>query len=366
MELNRSAIAAYLSEWLDAPVELLAVSPLGQPETAIELGSVAGRKVYGYGTPLLLRYCVAGVEQRAVLRTMAANPFGHERRADRAAGLIQCFDSFNTLPNHVRARDIGMVSANGCLRSLPPGEEFFLLTDYAPGQLYADELRRICASGLLDDGDRSRARQLAIYLAKIHAVKRDEPDLYLRHLRDVFGSGEGIAGLLDSYPPDFALASPAWLEAVERDCVVWRWRLKRETGRLSQIHGDFHPFNTLFDEGDVLTMLDRSRGPWGEPADDVACMAINYLFFSLQRSGSLAPPFSELWDGFWATYLAHSGDERLLRVIQPFFVWRALVLASPVWYDVEPAVRKSLFAFVENVLRDRVFDPWLATTYLRG
>src|SRR5690606_37885002 len=102
----------------------------------------------------------------------------------------------------------------------------FLLTDYAPGRLYADDLRRLVATGALTERDRRRAHQLALYLAEIHAVRRDEPMLYQRHLRDLFGSGEGIAGLLDSYPADFALASPAWLEEVERRCVEWRWRLK--------------------------------------------------------------------------------------------------------------------------------------------
>ena len=36
-----------------------------------------------------------------------------------------------------------------------------------------------------------------------------------------------------------------------------------------------------------LLVLDRSRGEWGEPADDVTSLTMNYLFFSLQRSGRL-------------------------------------------------------------------------------
>lgn len=368
MHPNRSAIAAYLAERHGTPVELIAISSLGGTEAATErpAGAAPPLKSYGYGKPLLLRYRVAGVEQRAVLRTVAPNGFGHERRADRAAELLLAYDSFNTLPSHVRAQDIGVIAADGGLRSLPPGEEFFLLTDYAPGRLYADDLRRLVATGALTERDRRRAHQLALYLAEIHAVRRDEPMLYQRHLRDLFGSGEGIAGLLDSYPADFALVSPAWLEEVERRCVEWRWRLKAHPERLAQIHGDFHPFNLLFDDEDGLTLLDRSRGPWGEPADDVSCMAINYLFFSLQRAGTLAPPFSELWDSFWSTYLTHSGDDGLLHVVQPFFVWRALVVASPVWYNVADQVRQALFSFISNVLQERRFDPWLAAAYLKG
>lgn len=365
MQLDRSTIAAYLSERCGGPVELASVTPLGGP-AAPESAADARLKAYGYGEPLLLRYRFAGAEHAAVLRTMSPNAFGHERRADRAAGLILSYDGFNTLPRHVRARDIGLVGPDGRPRSLPPGEEFFLLTDYAPGRLYAADLQRLARGGALADGDVARAHDLAVYLAQIHAVKRDEPALYYRHLRDVFGSGEGIAGLLDSYPADFVIADAAWREAVERRCVEWRWRLKRSPERLAQIHGDFHPYNILFDEGHQLALLDRSRGPWGEPADDVSCLAINYLFFSLQRAGTLAPPFSELWDVFWETYLMRSGDERLLRAVSPFFAWRALVLASPTWYQVGEPVRRALIAFVENVLHERVFDPWLVTTYLKG
>jgi hypothetical protein len=46
-------------------------------------------------------------------------------------------------------------------------------------------------------------------------------------------------------------------------------------------------WNVLRRPDDAFTLLDRSRGEWGEPADDVSCMAINYLSFSLQARGEL-------------------------------------------------------------------------------
>jgi hypothetical protein len=368
MHLDRTLIAAYLSEHYGSPVELIAVASLAAPTNtkASSADTADGLKRYGYGQPLLLRYCVEDTERQAVLRTILPSPFGHERRADRAAGMILSYDTFNTLPRHIRAQSLGLIAADGRLHGLPPGEEFFLLTDYAPGQPYAHDLERLRDTGELQASDLKRAHQLALYLADIHAEKRDEPTLYRRHLRDLFGSGEGIVGLLDSYPDDFALADAPWRESVERHCVGWRWRLLRERRQPAQIHGDFHPFNLLFDADGTFTLLDRSRGPWGEPADDVSCMAMNYLFFALQRDGMLLPPFSELWYSFWQTYLAHSGDEQLLRVVQPFLTWRALVLASPLWYNVTNDVRRILFAFVDAVLSERVFDPWLVTTYLKG
>jgi hypothetical protein len=93
-------------------------------------------------------------------------------------------------------------------------------------------------------------------------------------------------------------------------------------------------------------------------------MAINYLFFSLQRSGRLAPPFTELWDVFWQTYMNQTEDQELLAVVAPFFVWRALVLASPHWYNVSDAVRVALFHFIDNILAEPAFDPTLVNRYL--
>jgi hypothetical protein len=359
---SRAQLTRYLAAHHQQPVSLRAVESLdGQPLDAS--GAVnQGIKTYGYGKPLLLRYAVGGDERRAVLRTMAANPFGHERRSDRAAALLLAYDTFNALPRQVPARDVGVIGADGALHSLGDGDEFFLFTDYAPGTLYADDLQQLCEGAPGTARDLWRARALAAYLADIHALRCNDSLRSTRHLRDVLGSGEGVLGLSDSYPLD-VLPDPCWLLRLEQRCVRWRWRIKQLQRPAVQLHGDFHPFNLLFDD-DNLAVLDRSRGGWGEAADDVTCLAINYLFFSLQRSGQLAPPFDALWNTFWTTYLEGTGDEQLLAVAAPFFAWRALVLASPLWYDVAPAVRHALFRFVDNVLRAPTFDPWRANEYL--
>jgi aminoglycoside phosphotransferase (APT) family kinase protein len=363
MNLDTTHVEAYLTRRLGRAVQVLAMQALDD-ETKEAGGEQRELKTYGYGQPVLVRYRIDGITRRAVLRTMAASPFGHERRADRAAEMLLSYDTFNDLPRHVRALDVGALRPDGQLASLNEVGEFFLLTDYVEGALYADDLQRLRDTGRLTDRDLRRAEILANYLAEIHAHKRDEPSLYRRAVRDLVGSGEGIFGLADSYPPDFSLVDAAWLERVEQACVGWRWRLKADPKRLAQTHGDFHPFNVLFGEDTAFWLLDRSRGGWGEPADDVTCMAINYLFFSLQRSGELASPFAEIWDLFWDTYLTQTGDEQLLRLVAPFFAWRALVIASPAWYNVAEAVRLALFHFIDNVLAAPLFDPAHANSYL--
>jgi len=138
-------------------------------------------------------------------------------------------------------------------------------------------------------------------------------------------------GLLDSYPSDFDIATAEQLEAIEKRCIYWRWRIQDAVHRLSQVHGDFHPWNVLiFGEGTDFALLDRSRGAWGEPADDVSSMSINFVFFALQNSGTVSGPFHTLYARFWDRCLDRTHDDELLTVIQPFYAWRGLVLANPV------------------------------------
>jgi hypothetical protein len=127
--------------------------------------------------------------------------------------------------------------------------------------------------------------------------------------------------------------------------------LKGRTERLSQVHGDFHPWNILFKENSEFNLLDRSRGKWGEPADDVVALSINYLFFSLLKEGGINGVFFKLFNIFWNQYLENTKDKEILQVCSPFFVWRSLVLASPIWYpDLKLVIRKKLFRFIENIL----------------
>jgi hypothetical protein len=74
-----------------------------------------------------------------------------------------------------------------------------------------------------------------------------------------------------------------------------------------------------------------------------------------------------LFDLFWDTYLAESGDDECLETAPPFFAWRGLVLASPVWYpSLSSGVRERLFRFVRNVLADGRFRLKNVESYLEA
>jgi aminoglycoside phosphotransferase (APT) family kinase protein len=305
---------------------------------------------------LQVDYLLKGEPQRIVLRQVKRNGFGHERDPDRIAEVWLNFTTFNRLPRHIAAMDMVAVTQDGQLESLGHVQDLLLLTDYAPGTPYAEDLLRIRNTGTCTELDIRCARALGAYLANLHAVQHDDPLLWRRRLRDLVGDGEGIMGLTDSYPADFPLATSQDMRAIEEAANVWRWRLKPFAHRLSQVHGDFHPFNILFRQGEDFSLLDRSRGEWGEPADDVSCLAINYLFFSLQRYSELAGAFADLYTAFWESYLNQRADDELLAVIQPWFAWRILVLASPQWYPtLDNAARRKLLTFARRVLNEERF-----------
>ena len=343
------------------------------PEAALESYGAIGKetsgpkyKQYGYGSPVRLNIRVGGRLVRVVLETMSPGPFGHEHMADRAQAILWDYDSYGRLPRHVPALDVGAFTENGRLMSIAPAREFFVTTGWSDGEGYQKDLERLSKNGIGRMMDRRRARALAEYLASIHRVKRRDPNLYRRRLRELIGHGECIMGLTDSYPARYAFITEDLLRSIEEACNRWRWRLRGRAKRLSQVHGDFHPWNVLFRRGTDFTVLDRSRGEWGEPADDVTSMTINYLFFSLCRWGTLRGPFEMLFRTFWETYIENSKDDGVLEAAAPFFAFRGLVIASPLWYPrLSIDVRRMIFRFVENVLDVPRFDPAEVNRYCK-
>ncbi len=344
--LNPEIVATYISAVLGVPVCVRSLSPLGRDDPGV--------KSYGYGTPVRVDYEAQGEARIAVLHTVRPGPFGHEHMADRAAELLWEHHAFNRLPRHIRSLDAGAFLKDGRLIPVGAAEEFCLLTGYAEGREYAEDLQRIGRDGVATPADFSRADALCDYLASIHEVRGQDPELYLRRIRELVGGNECIFGLTDSSPP----GTCEILERIEHLCLGWRWKLKRYTHRLRQVHGDFHPWNILFETDRDFTVLDRSRGEFGDPADDVTCLTLNYVFFSLQRSGRLEGAFENLFRRFWGRYLDRTGDREILRVAAPFCAFRGLVMASPVWYPAlgEP-VRSALFRMILAVLEEDAFDP---------
>lgn len=316
----------------------------------------AGEKALGYGKPLRIRVRgPAGDLRSFVFRTHAANEFGHDRRADRMEQALGAWDLFNRTPEHVRALDVGALGDDGRLVSLRGTGEPYLVTDWAEGALYAEDLRRIARDEAATPLDVARADALADYLARLHAAKEDDPPAWRRAVRDLVGHGEGIFGMVDGYPADVPAAPAERLRGLEERCLAWRWTLRGLRRRLSRTHGDFHPFNIVFPTaGDAparFALLDASRGGRGDPADDLTALTVNFVFFAVERRGAWAPALGALWHRVWDRYLAATGDREILETAPPFLAWRALVVSSPRFYPrLGAPARHLLLSLAERAL----------------
>jgi aminoglycoside phosphotransferase (APT) family kinase protein len=356
--LRKQTLEHYLQTRFGPEARLLSYGIIGKES------SKGSQKRYGYGTPVKLTFQVGRRIHSAVLETMKPGPFGHEHMADRAQAMLWDYDSYGRLPHHVKALDVGAFDADQTLFSIAEAREFFVLNEWTDGASYHADLERLMKGRALRKLDRQRTVTLARYLAQIHAKKRRDADLYKRRLRELIGHGECIMGLTDSYPTRFGFITADLLRTVEEACNRWRWRLRDKTNRLAQVHGDFHPYNVLFRRGTDFAVLDRSRGEWGEPADDITAMTINYLLNSLISRGKLKGPFEFIFRLFWETYIEASGDKEVMETAAPFFAFRGLVVASPLWYpNLSIDTRRSLFRFIENVLDVPRFEPERVNEY---
>ena len=244
---------------------------------------------------------------------------------------------------------------DGSIKSIGGGKEYYLFMERGAGKHYFHDLSAFSQKKRLELSDIERIKAMTSYLAEIHSVKKTSKTLYWRKLRDTVGYGECLMGVFDIYP-DGTLSYDE-TTAIIKKSVDWIYRLKPYDNRLSQIHGDFHPGNIWFKDDSDFILLDRSRGPWGEPADDVTALTINYIFFSVKNYEDIRGPYLEGLNLFFEEYIKLTGDTQLLEVVAPFFAFRGVVVSNPVFYpELTSEQRRLLFSFVKNVLDNERFE----------
>lgn len=309
--------------------------------------------------------------RRYVLKDLSPEGLGHDYPSDRAAVFLLANETYGKLPRHIKAIDVISMKEDGAIKSIGGGVDYFLLMEKAEGENYFNDLTEFSKKDSLDSRDIRKIKAMTLYLAEIHAVKKDSKTLYWRKLRDTIGHGECLMGVFDTYP-DGILTYDEMAEIIKKS-VDRNVRLKPKYRRLSQIHGDFHPGNIWFKakEEDPLNaeidfiLLDRSRGPWGEPADDITALTINYIFFSIKHYASLKGPYLEGLRLFFERYITLTGDDEIYGVVAPFFAFRGAVVANPVFYpELTSERRRLIFRFVNNVLDDNRFKIEKVNNYL--
>jgi aminoglycoside phosphotransferase (APT) family kinase protein len=299
-----------------------------------------------------------------VVKTLLSEGLGHDYPSDRAAVFLLDLDEFKNLPRHVKAVDVLSEMEDGSIKSIGGGREYYLLMERGAGRDYFNDLSEFVHKDRLEISDIEKIKAMTTYLAEIHSIKKALKILYWRKLRDTVGHGECLMGVFDTYP-DGTLSYDEMAEIIKKS-VDWIYRLKPKHNRLSLIHGDFHPGNIWFKNNTDFILLDRSRGPWGDPADDITALTINYIFFSIKHHGSVRGPYLEGLTLFFDRYVTLTGDNEIYDVVAPFFAFRGAVVANPIFYpELTPEQRRLIFRFVNNVLDDDKFKLEKVNDYLR-
>ena len=360
LSLKKQEFENYLSSHLGKPVQLISVRKLGE-----------GFHNAGF----LVSFKVERRENHLVLRIVRGDTgWGHDYLGDRAAVLLLQHEFLNTAPKGTcKSIDVAALSKNGNIVSLGESVEFFNLVEEITdehGKPYSEDLFRIARERKITQRDLTKCDRLVEYLAELHSEKVDNPILYKRHIRDLVGHGEMLMGVVDTYPDIRALdfTNPKEIEYIEMRTVKWRNLIKHMHHRLSRIHGDFHPFgNIRFKEDDSIFSIDFARERFGEPADDVSCLSINYIFFSIWHYGRFIDPFKALYHRFMEGYIDATGDKEVLKVIPPFYAFRGLVVTHPHYYpEMEHVKRRQMFNFIDNILEDEEFALEKVPRYLES
>ncbi len=321
-----------------------------------------------------------------VVKGLFSEGLGHDYPSDRAGVFLLDLDEFRNLPKHVDAVDVLTEMENGSIKSIGGGKEYYLLMERAEGRHYFNDLSEFSRKDKLEISDVDKIKAMTSYLAGIHSVKKDSRTLYWRKIRDTVGHGECLMGVFDTYPD--GTMSYEEMADIEKKCVDWRAKLKPKFRRLCQIHGDFHPGNVWFKQdaecglqiadcgikseirnpqsGIDFVLLDRSRGPWGDAADDITALTINYIFFSINHSGKLVGPYLEAIKLFYDEYVEKTKDFEIYEIVAPFYAFRGIVVANPVFYpDITPENRRKIFNFVHGVLNDKSFNIDKVNEYIK-
>lgn len=354
-KIPRLAVKEYLEKKEKKPVRILVYDKLGTG---------------WHGSSYKIVYTVGKDMKSVVLRAEKPVGFSHDYASDRARSFVLQHVLSGLIPNHIRSIDVvglrkdEVVSIGGC-------KEFYQFVEEASGTFYKAELDLIMKKNELAEVDRKKALLLSDYLVELHRKKFKGPEemaksIHRRHTRDVIGNGEMLVGVLDTYPDKLGWASKEDITELITKAVIFREKIKDKHNRLCRMHGDFHPANIIFRDSTHFKVLDASRELWGEPADDLTSMGMNYIWYALMHKGSFSGPFKELFELFWDNYIKKTRDKGVNEIAPLFFAFRGVVVAHPTFYKAQSNnTRCRIFNFVNAVLDDGKFDCNKINSYLR-
>lgn len=278
--------------------------------------------------------------------------YGETLRADAAHEVCWRLDGYSAIARHARCVCAVRIESDG---SLEPehlaGPAWGIVEEEISGQPYHERLQQMSADPDPEQATRE-ARLICNHMVSLHGrIDGEASVLYSRAIRDnlmnaVFRLIDGAPSLWNSFPE--------LRERVEHGFLNWRLALSTRHGRLRRIHSDYHPWNVFLLNDRVNVIGARAPG-FGDPADDLACFLVNYVWFSMRRSGALTEPYLAAFIAFRDRYFELTQDQEAAAVFAPFAAKRLLVFLNPVYYpDTTPAEVHSLLSLLVSTLEDRM------------
>lgn len=357
MEIKEESIKKYLEQKYKKKISDVSIEKLGSGVL---------------GTGYRVTFYNSGHKKTLVLKSLMKEHLNLDHHSDRAASLLDAHDNYNTMELHVKSHDVVAEKNDGSLLSLDKVQEFYILMDEAYGTDLFKDFDEIRKTRVVTPEVTQKVIVLSDFLATLHKNKRYSVSLYRRKLRDTLGSGGSLLGILDMHPDDaFHIFEKEWMAIIKKSMHFWH-RARGMHHRLCEIHADFHPGNLWFDHG-KLTVLDRARGRFGEPADDISAFTINPIMYALTTEKNFSGPFKDIFDTFWNNYFQKTQDKEMRKIIAPYYAFRIAVVTNPLFYNddffggKEQAylARKKLIYFALRTLDEKEFNPSKINFYIQ-
>lgn len=325
---------------------------LGQDASVIKIRPLSAHavKTGGLSETLRIEYVDGkGRPHSCFAKRHEASEMGETAIADQIHDSAWRLSGYGAYPGHTPSLGMTLFRGSRGVSSLSAAPDSVISFEApSPGTPYGDLLwnpdRQTDAEAV------ALARKVCTFMIQGHGpVHENVRATYRRALR---------TSLVDSFlrtletADDFWNARPGLRDELEHLMLSWRRRLIGMEHRLRSIHCDFHPWNLLVD-GDRLAAIGRRVPGSGDPANDLAALAVNYLWLKFMHPAHAAR-YDALYRAYWNTYLEHTEDDEAKQVAPPYFAVRCAVLVSPVWYGATPPeIRERIARLLVQILREK-------------
>lgn len=330
---------------------------LGQPVTVTAIRPLSGNpvKTGGLSETLSVEYADRrGVKRACLAKRHDAAQLGETTVADQLQDGAWRLSGYGGWPRHARSLGLAVLRGHEAVSVLSAVPDSVISFEASlPGVPYGDIL--LDPARQTDEEAVSLARALCAFMVRGHGRLHE-------HVRATWRRSLRVS-LVDSFLRTLETADDFWgaraglRDELERLMLSWRRRLIGMESRLRLTHCDFHPWNVLVD-GKRLAAIGRRMPGAGDPVNDVAAMAVNFLWLKFLKPAHAAR-YDALYRAWWDTWLKETDDAEAMRVAPPYFAVRCAVLVSPRWYAATPHdVRERIAYLLTQLLTEKwsVYD----------